>query len=420
MNFDTLIDRTQTLSVKWNPSAITNICNNPKAEPFWVADMDFTVPPEVHEEAKTLAEHGIFGYPVATDQKEIFRSFAKARHKMVVTEDELTITQGVLSSIALLMEQLTSEGDGIIVPLPAYPPFMRLIKLHNRTLIPWPMIYDKESHTFTLDWTHLETIIDGAKLLIFCSPHNPSGAVFSEEELRRLTTICKTHDLAIISDEIHADLSFKPFVSIHSIAKELGAKAVTCMAPSKTFNIAGEHYSVTLFTDPHMKSTFEKRLLQLWMTRPASYVTALARSCYAHGLPWLKALMTYLAENATFVEHYFAQNLNELIFLKPDASFIGLIDATSIMGLIERDAQANPDLYDPGLSPDGSMLSRFLGQRARVACNAGSWFGGEEYGCFVRFNFATPRSRIEAALDRIKTAVRFLQETYPPADEQDE
>ena len=130
--------------------------------------------------------------------------------------------------------------------------------------------------------------------------------------------------------------------------------------------------------------------------------------------------MTYLAENATFVEHYFAQNLNELIFLKPDASFIGLIDATSIMGLIERDAQANPDLYDPGLSPDGSMLSRFLGQRARVACNAGSWFGGEEYGYFVRFNFATPRSRIEAALDRIKTAVRFLQETYPPADEQDE
>lgn len=419
MNFDTMIDRRSTLSVKWDPSAITNICSNPDAEPFWVADMDFTVPPEAHAEAKALAEHGIFGYPVATDQKTVFMSFVKARHGMTIDEDELSISQGILSSISLSVELFSKEGDGVVVPLPAYAPFLRIVKLHNRTLIPWPMIYDTDRHVFTLDWASLDTVIDRAKLLIFCSPHNPTGIVFSEEELIRVAEICKVRDVVIISDEIHADLSFKSFVSVHTVAKELEAKAITCMAPSKTFNIAGEHYSVTLFTDSFMKQAFEKRLQQLWMFRPASYVTALARVSYEKGLPWLEELVTYLKDNAVFISDYFARHLPELIFLEPEASFIGLIDAGRMMKLIEADAKANPDLYDPATSPDGSMLSRFLGQRARVACNAGTWFGGQAYASFIRFNFATQRARIEAALDRIKTAIRFLKETYPQPDGQD-
>ena len=419
MNFDAMIDRRSTLSVKWNPSAIATICNNPDAEPFWVADMDFTVPPAVHAEAKALAEHGIFGYPIATDQKKIFASFLEARHGMTVEEDEFAISQGVLSSLALAVELFSQEGDGVIVPLPAYAPFLKIVKLHDRTLIPWPMTYDSDRHVFTLDWEYLDTIIDRARLLIFCSPHNPTGIVFSEEELIRVAEICKVRDVVIISDEIHADLSFKSFVSVHTVAKELEAKAITCMAPSKTFNIAGEHYSVTLFTDSFMKQAFEKRLQQLWMFRPASYVTALARVSYEKGLPWLEELVTYLKDNAVFISDYFARHLPELIFLEPEASFIGLIDAGRMMKLIEADAKANPDLYDPATSPDGSMLSRFLGQRARVACNAGTWFGGQAYASFIRFNFATQRARIEAALDRIKTAIRFLKETYPPPGGQD-
>lgn len=419
MSFDTMIDRRCTSSVKWSPSAITDICNNPDAEPFWVADMDFTVPPVVHAEAKALAEHGIFGYPIATDEKTIFASFVKTRHGMTIDENELVISQGVLSSIALSVELLSTKGDGVIVPLPAYAPFMRIVELHDRTLIPWPMMYDSKRHVFSLDWACLETIVDQAKLLILCSPHNPTGIVFSEEELIRVAGICKARDVAIISDEIHADLSFKPFVSMHAIAGSLNANAVTCMAPSKTFNIAGEHYSVTLFTDASLKQAFEKRLRQLWISRPASYVTALVRVSYAKGLPWLEELLTYLDDNAVFISDYVARHLPELAFLKPDASFIGLIDAGRIMKLIEADAEANPDLYDSKTGPDGSMLSRFLGQRARVACNAGTWFGGEAYASFVRFNFGTQRARIEAAFDRIKTAIRFLKETYPLSDEQD-
>jgi cystathionine beta-lyase len=419
MSFDTMTDRRCTSSVKWNPSAITNICNNPDAEPFWVADMDFAVPPEAHAEAKALAEHGIFGYPIATDEKTIFASFVETRHGMTIDESELSISPGVLSSISLSVELLSMEGDGVIVPLPAYAPFMRIVKLHNRTLIPWPMTHDSKRHTFTLDWAYLETIVDQAKLLIFCSPHNPTGIVFSEEELVRVAQICKARNVAIISDEIHADLSFKPFVSMHTVARSLNANTVTCMAPSKTFNIAGEHYSVTLFTDASLKQAFEKRLRQLWMTRPASYVTALVQVSYTKGLPWLEELLTYLNDNAVFITDYLARHLPELAFLKPDASFIGLIDAGRIMKLIEADAEANPDLYDPETSPDGSMLSRFLGQRARVACSAGTWFGGDAYASFIRFNFGTQRARIEAAFDRIKTAIRFLKETYPLSDEQD-
>lgn len=411
-NFDRSVDRRGTLSVKWNREAIKSLCGNPDAEPFWVADMDFPVATEVAQKARNLSEHAIFGYPYANNQRQVFCTWVKERHQVDIQPNQVAISQGVLSSIAILVELLTNEQDGIIVPLPAYQPFVRIVNNLKRKLLSWPLCYDQDTHTFSLDWNRYEELCEQAKILIFCSPQNPSGLVFTEEDLVRLCEIAKRHNVVIICDEIHADLCYKPHVMLLEPAKKVGCEAVVCMAPSKTFNIAGEHYSVTLFNNQELKQRFITRLEQLFITETSLVATTLAVSSYQSGAKWLSELLVYLQKNAELMEKTLQREVPSIVFIKPQASFIGLLDCSAILDLVERDAQAHPELYDSTVSPQGGLLSRFFGQRASLVCNDGTWFGGNEYRQFVRFNYGTQRSNIERALKRIREAVDFLQATY--------
>lgn len=172
-NFDRSIDRRPTLSVKWNKEAIRSLCGNPDAEPFWVADMDFSVASEVTQKARILSDHAIYGYPHATNQRQVFCSWAKKRHLLDLQPGQVVISQGVLTSIAILVELLSAEGDGVIIPLPAYQPFIRIVNNLQRTMLGWPLIYDQDTHTFSLDWPLYEELCKRARILIFCSPTTP-------------------------------------------------------------------------------------------------------------------------------------------------------------------------------------------------------------------------------------------------------
>lgn len=411
-NFDKKTDRRGTLSVKWNRKAIKSIAADEEAEPFWVADMDFTVAHQIAEEAVKTAEAGIYGYPHVEDKQAVFCSWAKKRHNWEVESKQVIISPGMLTSISLLTEILTSEGDGVIVPFPAYQPFMRIVRNHNRNLLTWPLLYDEHTQQFSLDWDAFEVLCEQAKLLIFCSPHNPSGIAFSEEELTRLSVTAKNHGVAIVCDEIHADLSFGKHHPLLPLASAVGCTAVTCMAPSKTFNIAGEHYSVTVFEDDSLKKTFLKRLEQLFLTETSFFSTTVALAAYEHGYQWLMDLLVYLQGNVELIDQYCNLYIPQIKLVKPKASFITFLDCKELLPLIEKDAQDNPELYDPKNSPSGGLLSRFFGIRAQVALNDGTWFGGEAYRQFVRFNYGTQREAVESALKRMDQAVQFLFETY--------
>lgn len=410
--FSQEVNRKGTLSVKWNTRAIKGMAANGEAEPFWVADMDFLAPPEVIEAAVETAKSGVYGYPYAEGKEALFCSWAEKRHNWKIAKKDVVICPGMLTSIALLTEMLSDAEDGVIVPLPAYQPFVRIVRNLNRTLIPWALAYDKESHRFSLDWENFEELCKKAKLLIFCSPHNPSGLTFTEDELKKLSLIAKKHQVAIISDEIHADLSFQAHHPLLPIATEVGCKAVTCMAPSKTFNIAGEHFSVSLFGDDKLRLAFMRRLDQLYLGGNSFFSTTIALTAYEKGGPWLEALMIYLQGNIAYMQEFFKKSLPSLFFIKPEASFIAFIDCSAIFTLVEMDAQANAELYDTKKSPNGGLLSRFFGIRAKVALNDGTWFGGEQYREFVRFNYGTSREKIASALQRMERAVQTLQETY--------
>ena len=411
-NFDRSVDRRSSLSVKWNKEAIKSLCGNPDAEPFWVADMDFPVASEVAQKARILSEHAIYGYPYANNQRQVFCTWAQERHKLDIQPAQVVISQGVLTSIAVLVELLTDEGDGIIIPLPAYQPFIRIVNNLHRNVLGWPLLYNQDSRAFSLDWDAYEHLCKQAKILIFCSPQNPTGLVFSEQELVRLCEIAKQNNVVIICDEIHADLSYGKHITLLESARQVGCEAVVCMAPSKTFNIAGEHYSVTLFNNPDLKQRFLTRLGQLFIADPSLVATTLALASYQHGSKWLDELLVYLQKNADLIERTLLKEVPSIVFIKPQASFIGLLDCSAILDLVESDAQAHPELYDSSASAQGGLLSRFFGQRAHLAFNDGTWFGGTAYRRFVRLNFGTQRSNIERALNHIKEAVAFLEATY--------
>ncbi len=410
--FSQEVNRRGTLSVKWNPQAIKGIAATETAEPFWVADMDFLAPPEVIQATVETANSGVYGYPYVEDKEQLFCSWAEKRHSWEIAAKDVVICPGMLTSIALLTEMLTHEGDGVIVPLPAYQPFVRIVRNLGRNLIPWPLAYDGEAHQFSLDWESFEELCKQAKLLIFCSPHNPSGLTFSEDELKKLSLIAKRYQVAIISDEIHADLSFRAHHPLLPIATEVGCTAVTCMAPSKTFNIAGEHFSVSLFSDDKLRLAFMRRLDQLYLGGNSFFSTTIALKAYETGEPWLRELLAYLQENIAFMDTFFKERLPSLSFIRPQASFIAFIDCSAILPLVEQDSKAFAELYADKKSPNGGLLSRFFGLRAEVALNDGTWFGGEPYKSFVRFNFGTRKDRISEALQRMEKAIKVLEETY--------
>lgn len=408
-DFNRVVERRGSLSVKYNPEAITSICNNPDAKPFWVADMDFAAPPAVLEALQQQVDHGILGYPRFPHLKETIGTWLEQRHGWHVDHSLIATAPGMLSSIATLVELYTKEGEGVIVPMPAYKPFVTIVESLGRELIPWPMHYDGKGR-FSLDFELLNHLLEKtqAPLLIFCSPHNPTGRVFSLDELRQLIEACATFRVTIISDEIHSDLAFPQVthIPLGMVAEGSGVECATCVAPSKTFNIAGQHFSSVVCSSSTMFSKLTERMEALRIG-PDILATVAASAAYSGGYDWLMSLNRYLSRQADNITKQLAKENNGLLFVTPEASFIGLIDCSAIYERVALDAKNNSELYNPKLSPQGGLLSRFFGQRGAIAMNDGSWFG-KGWEPFVRFNFATTQERVEEALKAITAAVENL------------
>lgn len=401
------VHRQDSLSVKWNHQAIASICGNPEAQPFWVADMDFPAPPVVLEALQQQVNHGVLGYPSFPDRILTFTEWTKKRHNWESPENQVVISPGMLASVAVLIELLSDPGDAIILPMPAYQPFVHIITDLRRTLIPWPMVYDQDSHYFSLDTTSLKQLAQQyhSPLLVFCSPHNPTGRVFTAAELTAVAEIAKQCKFAIISDEIHADLTLEAHTHIpfDTIARTYDIVCATCMAPSKTFNIAGEHYSVTVCSTFELANNLKHRFQALHLY-PDLLSTVSALSAYRGGYFWLMDLLKHLTRQVNLINQLFNESSSGLHLVTPEASFIALIDCSSAMDMITEEVTSHPEIY--GSTPSG-ILSRFFGYRAGIAMNDGTWFGSD-YGKFVRFNYGTTEQAVQNAISAIIKAVESL------------
>lgn len=384
-DFDRPIDRVGTGSIKWEGRL--ERFGSADVTPLWVADMDFASPQPVLDALTARIQHGIFGYTkTGEDYQRAIINWQTRRHRFTPRPEWLCHSPGVVAGLALMVSAFTEVGDGVIIQPPVYHQFMAVIEALGRVAAPNPLRYDGER--YSIDFADLEQKARSAKLLLLCSPHNPVGRVWTKEELRQLGEICIRHQVLVIADEVHADLVLgdQVHVPFASISEEFAQHSVTCVAPSKTFNLAGMHTAVAIIADPQLRRGYDRWLhdYHLWGVSPLA-ATALV-AAYDQGEEWLEQLLAYLRENVAAVCEFVRQRIPEIKVAPPDATYLMWLDCRAL-----------------GL--DAAALDRFLIEEAKVGLDGGHQFGPGGDG-FVRLNVATPRNALLSALERMEQAIR--------------
>jgi cystathionine beta-lyase len=388
-NFDEIVERYNTESRKWDN--IGEVFGDTSVLPLWIADMDFASPPAVLKAIQAKAAHGVFGYPARrTSLHESVMRWAKVRHNWTLESEWISTAPGVVSSISAAVLALTEPGDSIIIQPPVYPPFFSCVRNNGRKIVENAL---KNNHGYyEFDFADLEAKIDDTvRMIVLCSPHNPVGRVWREEELCRLADICLKHQIIILADEIHHDLVFSGHIHtpLASLSPEIARATVTFMAASKTFNVAGLNTSFIITPDPVKRKKINKLLHNLEIGKTTIFGGAAAEAAYTDGEEWLEELLVYLEDNADYIVSYVEQHLPGVKIVKPEGTYLAWLDFRDIFSQADK-------------------LSNFLTKEAKVGLNDGLSFGCQGEG-FARLNFGCPRSIIQEALQRIERAIKNLQ-----------
>ena len=387
-NFDNFPKREETNCVKWDLRE--TYFGKKDILPLWVADMDFETPDFIIERIRKRLDHPVLGYTFRSEEfNSSFIGWALKKYSWEVKPEWMSFSPGVVSAVTLAVQGFTEPGDEVIVQPPVYFPFFTCVEGSNRKLIHNQL--KEVDGRLTMDFDNLESVITPkTKMIIICNPHNPGGTVWTENELRRLGDICAKHNLLVVSDEIHSDLVFEPFqhVPFAKIVPQEKVKSITCMAASKTFNLAGLSTSLVVIPDEEVKKEFE-RLMNISHINMGNIFGGIAtQAAYAEGENWLEQLMDYLKGNRDYLSNFINEKLSPLRMIIPEATYLAWIDFSEL-----------------GLKQD--KLNHWLINEAKVGMNSGSMFGPGGDG-YIRINFACPRSILTTALTQIEQAMNSL------------
>ncbi len=384
-DFDRVIARGGTNSVKHDGRAA--YFGTADVLSLWVADMDFSAPEAVTRALLERAAHPVYGYSLYPESMfDALASWLMKRQGWKVGRETIMMVPGVVPSLYATVLALTRPGDGVIVQPPVYPPFFSAVTTNGRRLLENPLCMENER--YGMDFDHLEQCArDGARLLLLCSPHNPVGRVWSRAELLQLLDIARRYGLAILSDEIHADLVYPG--TIHTTLGTLAGEAdhlITAIAPSKTFNIPGLGLSCLIAKNPEHRLAIRKVFDSLHVNNANPFSIAAFEAAYRSGEAWLDSLLVYLAGNRDCVRDYLAHYLPDIRLIEPEGTYLLWLDCRRL------------DMSD-------AVLSEFFVHAAHVGMNPGITFGAGGSG-FMRMNIAAPRSVILDALARILKAFK--------------
>lgn len=386
-DFTTLVDRTAQASVKWHDMHQANPAVPAGIPPFSVADLDLPMAPEIRDGLKGFLDDAVLGYtmaPAAFTQAVV--DWMQRRHGWKIAPEWIVQSPGVVPAFHLAIRALTAADDGVIVQTPAYYPFYHAIERNGRRVIRNPLVL-RDGH-FRIDFDHLRAIAaDPAnKLLLFCSPHNPTGRVWTPDELRQLADIVLANDLILISDEIHSDLVLPGHW--HTVIATLGAdiaqRSIVCTAPSKTFNLAGMATSNIVIENTALRARFvaELRATGFFFLTTLGYKAC--ELAYTRGEAWLEGLLRLVQHNHEVVKNFMAQRMPAVTVFELQGTYLQWLDFRAL-----------------GITAD--ELKRIHEQHALVFFDEGTVFGPEGAG-FERMNLATPTAAVEAALQRLARA----------------
>jgi cysteine-S-conjugate beta-lyase len=383
-SFDKIINRESTGAIKYD--ARNQYFQKEDVIPMWIADMDFPCPPFIIDALQKRLEHPVLGYTLREDG--FYRSilfWLESRHKWEVEKEWIVFSPGIVPAISMAVLAYTNPGDKIIIQPPVYPPFFWCITNHKREIVENPLIHD--NGYYRMDFDDLERkAARGAKMLILCSPHNPVGRVWTENELRELVRICKKHDILIISDEIHADLVFRPsnHIPLPMVANDYD-RIITCIAPSKTFNLAGLSTAAVIITDEKIRKEFVHIMETIHVGMGNIFGFVALEAAYLNGNEWLNELILYLGKNINFVSEFLAREIPGIQLTRPESTYLLWLDCRDL-GMNDKE------------------LTDFFIHKAGIGPSPGSIFGRHGDG-FQRINIASPQSVIKKAMEQLAKAV---------------
>lgn len=381
-DFDRGVDRRASGSYKWDSRSGVEL-------PLWVADMDFATAPAIVEALRRRVDHGVFGYTkVGDDYYDAVCGWFERRHGWKIRPSDIIYTSGIVPAISAIIKALTEPGDKVIVQTPVYNCFFSSIRNNGCEALANPLRYTGESYEMDFDDLERKAADPRARLLLLCNPANPAGRVWSRDELLRLARICKANGVTVVSDEIHCELVFKPYryTPYGSLPEEFAGCAVSCVSPSKAFNIAGLQIADIVAPDAAMRRPIDRAININEVCDVNPFGVAATIAAYKHGEAWLEALLDYLHANYEAMAEYCARHLPSFPLCRLEGTYLAWMDVRP-------------------LGIPSAQLEELLIDDCGLWLNAGTMYGADGEG-FMRWNIACPRHRLMEALRRFADFVK--------------
>jgi cystathionine beta-lyase len=385
-DFDRVIERRGTHASKWDNMARLSGITAPDAIAMWVADMDFAAPPGVTSALTAEVGRGTHGYYADTGSwAAALADWMARRHGMKIDPATVSPTPGIVAGLGLILQAVTAPGDEVVVFPPAYHAFRKIIVANDRRILDAQLVERQGRYAMDLDALR-DMLTPRTKIVFFCSPHNPGGTVWSAEEIRSLAAFCAEQDLILISDEIHCDLVFDGarHTPTLSAAPEIADRLITCLAATKTFNLAGAHVGACIVTNPDLKRRLDARIGASGLGSYNLFGMVATEAAWRTGEAWLDALLPYLQKNRDLFDARIQAAAPGARSMHLDATYLAWVNFS-------------------GTGVSAKDVADRVADRARIFASPGPQFGpgGDTW---LRFNFATPRPVLEEALGRLEAA----------------
>ena len=379
-DFDTVVDRQNTGSLKWDVAA--------DELPMWVADMDFPTAPAVREALERRVAHGVFGYSVVPDEwADAYIGWWKERHGFTMERDWLIFCTGVVPAISSVVRKLTTPGEKVLIQTPVYNIFFNSIVNNGRNVLESPLAYENGEYSIDFDRLERDLADPQTSLMILCNPHNPVGKIWDKDTLARVGGLCRKHRVVVLSDEIHCDLTDpgREYVPFASVSEDCRENSVTCVAPTKCFNIAGLQTAAVSVPDPFLRHKVWRGLNTDEVAEGNVFAVDAAVAAFREGGPWLDELRDYIYANKQTVKAFLEKELPRLRLVPSEATYLLWLDCGQI-------------------TDDAKPLADFIRVKTGLYLSEGGQYGktGER---FLRMNIACPRARLLDGLARLKAGV---------------
>ena len=391
-NFDKIIDRKNSFSLKWSKEALKRFFGSDDDDllPLWVADMDFECPKPVIDAIIKEAESGVYGYNwhITPTYLDAVISWMSGRHQWKVDPKWIVYSPGIVPAINIIIQTFSKVGDKIIVQPPVYYPFFDAVAQNGRSLFLNQLRY--ENQTYSIDFEDFERKAKDplTKIFILCSPHNPVGRVWKKEELKKLGDICLENDILVVSDEIHHDLILpgNKHTLFSTISEEFEKNTILCTAPSKTFNLAGLQISNIIIPDSKLRESFIQTISNKnGISIPNSFAIVALIAAYNNGEEWLEQVLNYINRNFQYLKEFVNEELPNVKYIEPEGTYLAWLD------------------FSPTGINDEELKNRILNM-AKVVLDDGPMFGSGGEG-FQRVNVACPKVILENCMKRIKKVI---------------